>query len=194
MFDPLLYSPAVQSILSTQDGGMRAMPLAPPGPVEGTGLGWLRETPLEALFDGGEIASRPFALCTRSALFLYFSALDESHRISQEIATPTGSFLHGIMHRQEPDYSNAKYWFRRTGGHELFPTLREEALRLPLKTEALASAIQERPHWDPFWFVDQVEKAVQAGPAPVLTGDLERIQQLEWQLVFDYSYRRASSG
>ena len=42
--------------------------------------------------------------------------LDESHSVSQNMeGTALGDHWHGIMHRREPDYSNAKYWYRRLG-------------------------------------------------------------------------------
>ncbi|MBI1356516.1 MAG: hypothetical protein GC160_19415 [Acidobacteria bacterium] len=192
MFDVASYSLTVGEFLHGLEEGCRRMPLAPTRPVEGKGLAALRRVTVDELFDGARVASREFAQCVRSALFLYYSALDDSHRISQDIGSPSGSFLHGIMHRQEPDYSNAKYWFRRVGSHELFPTLREDALRLPLKSEVLPAAIRSAPKWDPFWFVDQVERAV-AGD-DLLAADLIEIQRLEWDLLFDYSYRRALSG
>ena len=187
MFDLPNYGPAVADILGSIDDGQRLMPLAPKGPVSGESLNRLRETSQADIFNGQEISSQAFADCVRSALYLYLSALDESHTISQDISSATGSFLHGIMHRQEPDYSNAKYWFRRTGEHELFPTLREEALRLRLSDESLQQEIRERPKWDPFWFVDCCQ-AQKAEP------DLLEIQRLEWQLIFDYSYRKALVG
>lgn len=168
------------------------MPLAPQAPIASEGLTLLRNTKTADLFDQDRPASNEFAECVRSALFLYFSALDESHAISQNIHTEAGSYLHAIMHRQEPDYSNSKYWFRRTGRHELFPTLYEECLRLNLRSSEIEQAIQAAKQWDPFWFVDQCELAGSLSPA--VTTDLETIQQLEWRLVFDYCYRRALSG
>ena len=130
-----------------------------------------------------------------SALFLYLSALDDSHKISQDIASTTGSFLHGIMHRQEPDYPNSKYWFRRVGDHELFPQLREATLHLLNEQNEAASKqlrddVERRPAWDPHWFIDQCESAMGSKDASLVTA-VERIQLLEWQLVFDYSYRSA---
>ena len=192
MLDLGHYSSKVHAILNPLEAGGRRMPLAPAGPVHSEGLDLLRQTPRESLFGGDAPASRDFAECVRSALFLYFSALDESHTISQDIDSTTGSFLHGIMHRQEPDYSNAKYWFRRVGAHELYPTLREDALRLNLKTDALRETIQSKPQWDPMWFVDECARGAGAGGA--LERDLEELQRLEWSLVFDYSYRRALTG
>ena len=192
MLDLANYSVRAGEILHSLEDGGRRMPLAPARPAEGPGLERLRRTSVEELFDNEPIASSEFGECVRSAMFLYFSALDESHTISQGIETPTGSFLHAVMHRQEPDYSNAKYWVRRTGAHELYPTLREDAMRLRLKSDLMPEAIKRNSKWDPMWFVDQVERAV--GGDALLESDLMEIQRLEWDLLFDYSYRRALSG
>ena len=99
------------------------------------------------------------------------------------------------MHRQEPDFSNSKYWFRQVGGHDVFPELRAAALEVLSDAPDAAGArlsgeIERREKWDPFWFVDECQAVYQAQ-----AGDLEQrlmeIQRLEWQLLFDYCYRRA---
>ena len=191
MFHLANYSGVIQECFGGIDDGQRLMPLAPKRPLEHVGLETLRAASDEDLMGGEEVEAPEFVDCVRSAAFLYFSALEESHRISQGIGSATGSFLHGIMHRQEPDYSNSKYWFRRVGKHELYPSLREEAARLLLTDPKLIASIRSRSEWDPFWFVDLCE---QAARDTELEEDLLQIQRLEWQLIFDYCYRRALSG
>ncbi len=195
MFDHARYGSTIESILGPHEGGQRLMPLAPRGPLRGEGLDRLTQSSTEQLFEGQPIVSSAFAECVRSALFLYFAALDESHTISQGISSPSGSFLHGIMHRQEPDFSNAKYWFRRVPEHEIYAALRQSALDL-LKGEAgaaagrLRSEIERRSQWDPLWFVDECQTAHRGKDADHEQRLLE-MQRLEWQLLFDYCYRHA---
>src|SRR4051812_23078703 len=50
------------------------------------------------------------AECLRAALWLLFDYMKESHDLSQNIPTPSGSYWHGILHRREPDPPNARYW------------------------------------------------------------------------------------
>lgn len=197
MLDLTRCSSTTRDILESAEGGERLMPLAPPGPLAGEGLDRLQAASARELI-GGPVASPEFADCARSALFLYFSAIDESHMISQSISSPAGSFLHGIMHRQEPDFPNSKYWFRRVGRHELFPALREAAIdRLREVGDApagrLAAAIESRAEWDPFRFVDQCE-AVARGRLAELEPPLMEVQRIEWRLVFEYCLRRAAGG
>lgn len=125
-------------------------------------------------------ADYEMAMCCLSALWLYHDFLDESHRISQDIDTPTGSYLHAIMHRREPDASNSKYWFRHVGSHPVFDMLAEQAPHLGYN------------YTTPFDFVDFCERVRNTGSGQE---DLaRRVQLLEWQLLFDYCYQKAVAG
>ena len=68
---------------------------------------------LEALSIGAafvphKVVDRTMAEACLAGLWVRVDFLDESHSISQENHNPTGSFWHGILHRREPDYENAK--------------------------------------------------------------------------------------
>lgn len=119
----------------------------------------------------GGILDRKMAECCLAGVWVLHDFLDESHQISQGIDTASGSFWHGIMHRREGDFSNSKYWFRHVGHHPVFDSL----------TERVGA-------WDPYAFVDQCQAAVRSGINRDRCLDL---QQLEWELLFDYCYRMA---
>lgn len=63
----------------------------------------------------------------QAGLWLLAGDLHHSHTLSQEISSAEGSFWHGIMHRREGDFENAKYWFRRVGQHPVLEELATEA-------------------------------------------------------------------
>src|SRR5436305_1040797 len=62
-----------------------------------------------------------------SGLLLLAGCWDESHGLSQNIASREGSYWHAIAHRIEPDTSNSGYWFRRVGEHPIFAELHRRA-------------------------------------------------------------------
>lgn len=131
------------------------------------------------------------AWCCVSALWLLHDFLDESHAISQRVSTPSGSYWHGMMHRREPDYGNAKYWFRQVGTHAVHVPLRRKAATLADSKPAVreASVLREQSQWDALKFVDLCHLAAESG------GELEvlcrEVAQREWELLFDFCYRGA---
>src|SRR5581483_7947976 len=139
------YGTEVERILNMDGGGNRPMPLAPCGDTSGEARGELRHITASRLFPQARAAD-----AAMSGLFLYFSCLDEAHRIAQDISSQEGSYWHAIMHRQEPDPDNSAYWFRSVGRHAIFPALREEAA---------AAGYNSGPTWDPFRFIDYFEAA-----------------------------------
>jgi hypothetical protein len=126
------------------------------------------------------------ALALISGLFLWNGSMDSSHTISQDLENRTGSYLHGLLHRLEPDYPNAKYWFRMAGGHPNGDQLQVETLKLLRESEdeALYRRFTQKTEWNPGLLTDIVEEALQTRG----NGDLsllERIQTLELRLLLE---------
>ena len=120
----------------------------------------------------------------RSAALLWHDHLDASHTISQSIETREGSWLHGIMHRREPDYGNAKYWFRRVGQHAAFPKLANHVTEL-LGGDDLAGRLIQNGEWLPFTFIDECERAARD---PQRSRVLREIQAAEFAVLFEHIF------
>lgn len=147
----------------------------------------------------------PYSRSIKSGLYLWNDSLDASHELSQDIHNATGSYLHGIMHRMEPDYSNAKYWFRQVGDHPIYEELQKRLAEASDETrrqwEAACPATFAKEFsllltegaWDPYVFVDLVSGALREsadGWIPVL----EKLQKLEIMLLLQYSYQQDTGG
>lgn len=173
-FTPAAYGPVVAALLADA----RLPDLGPGSPVV------TRRAAL-ATFDpvtdfGRPVADARAARACHSGLWLLHDFLDESHAISQDLDTPDGSFWHAVMHRREPDPSNAKYWWRKVGAHPVLGRLRE---RCPALGYAYA---------DPYVFVDFCEAVRgKGGPDEHLA---QRVQMLEWELLFGWCFTRAFAG
>jgi hypothetical protein len=104
-------------------------------------------------------------IALRAGLTLIHDDLNGSHELSQSIegmGNPLlGDYWHAIMHRREPDYFNAKYWFRRLGRHPLFPAIAEEANSLLSDPAIPQGAVWKKRllarGWDAAAFVDLCE-------------------------------------
>jgi len=184
-FEKTAYGPAITALITDR------LPVLGPGSPDESMRPQLADVTIEKAFTGQRLADRNAARCCLSALWLWHDFLDESHRISQEVETVDGSYWHGIMHRREPDYGNAKYWFRRVPRHAVFEPLaaaaREHAKQAQLDDPAAFLATQKS--WDAFRFVDLCEAVADGRSRCEQLG--REIARLEWQLLFDHCYRLA---
>jgi hypothetical protein len=99
----------------------------------------------------------------KAALHLWNDSLAAAHELVEHLDTPTGAALHGIMHRREGDFDNAKYWFHQAGDHPAFHGLQSRAAsflrqqsipRGPLK-ESFDKMITQG-NWNPYLFINAV--------------------------------------
>jgi len=170
-FDPTKYPPAVATLLADD----RLPELGPGTPNEDARhlLAALQPADISPRANNPEMVQ-----ACLSGLWLWHDFLDESHRISQDWETPTGSFWHAIMHRREPDASNSKYWWRRVGDHPVLDQLKERSPELGYFFTS------------PYDFVDLCEKVRDAGNAHEVLA--KSVQLLEWRLLFDWCFEQAT--
>ena len=186
-FDPSRYGPVSAELLAAE-----RRPAVGPGQPNVAARALLEAATVGRLFAHARVADREMAEACRSGLWLYHDFLDESHTISQGIGSTTGSYWHGIMHRREPDFGNAAYWFRRVGEHPIFERLLESSRAIALRAGGITSDTRwllEDKDWDPFALINLCQACHRR---PGREHELCReICWAEWCLLFDYSYRMA---
>ncbi len=170
-----------------------ALDAGTPDPAVRAQLAALRPHDLSA---GKRPVDLAMAQACLAGLWLRHNYLDESHHLSQEIETPTGSYWHAVMHRREADYDNAKYWLRRAGDHPAMTTL-QTAARAELTesdTKATAAPVElqkllDAKSWDPYRFVDLCAAACRGRSD--LVPACRQVQRLEWETLFDFCFVHA---
>ena len=128
-----------------------------------------------------EIARRngPEAQCIRSLLFVAAGGVEQAHRIVQEISTSAGAYIHGMVHRIDDDFDNARYWFRRAGILSAAAAMYDRAARNHL-------TVASQPFWDPILVTDLVETSRTAG----VTEDLRAVLTIEFEVLLESLWDR----
>lgn len=177
------------------DGGNGIAPgelpkLAPADP--GRRSGWLSDL-LTEIDQPREVGSASDWTAVVAGILQMHDFLELSHQYSQSIEgrgrNRAGDYWHGIMHRREPDASNAKYWFRRVGHHPVQDRLTEPAREL-LQAASIDGQWLQRicgQGWSPFDFIDFCESARRQAE-PDLTRVAEQIQWIEMLLLLQQTW------
>lgn len=140
----------------------------------------------ENLAFSGPPAEQLMAAACRSGMWLLAGDLDRSHSISQDISAAEGSFWHGIMHRREGDFGNAKYWFSKVGAHPVFAVVGREAHRQHLMDDPVCF---QHETLEPLAFVDVCHQTLRREDEQ--SENCRMIQWLEWQALFFHCLRKA---
>ena len=122
-----------------------------------------------------------FAL-VRGGLLYAMDAIDEAHAIFQEAKGDLGSYWHGMMHRREGDFDNARYWFRRAGVLPVFSEMHGSA-------SGVSALMGRQMNWDPYLFTGECEQA-RFGETDSLK-ELSGLQRVEFEVLFDYCWRQS---
>jgi hypothetical protein len=111
----------------------------------------------------------------RAVALLWHDHHDAAHALVQDATGGVGAYIHGMLHRREPDFWNAKYWFRRVGALPFLKPLGQRVENLPGAGTLVAAG-----KFDPSRFVDAVEAI--APDAEMLL----RVQEAEFMAVLDH--------
>ncbi len=127
------------------------------------------------------------AALLRAAALLYHDHQDDAHDLVSDRTDISAAFLHGILHRREPDYWNAKYWFRQC---ELHPAHSILAARLETwlnpQEVAAARALTLPGTFDPFAFVDACDTSSRIDSRSPEVAILRKIQHAEFEAIVQH--------
>ncbi|MGB0372908.1 MAG: hypothetical protein ACPGN3_16370 [Opitutales bacterium] len=186
MSEEYAYTPLISDLLNLP----AQMPLKAGAPAT-EGVAALTSVSSGDLFDGLAIEDSTMADAALAGLWLRFDALDSAHDVINRVDSATGCLWHGILHRREGDYPNARYWMHQAGNHPIYNYLAQGAGAIlaqmgALETDEIHANIRV---WDAMFFVKLCERAVSEG------GDLaafcEQVQDLEWKILFHFCYQSA---
>jgi hypothetical protein len=145
---------------------------------------------LDEVFTSGDLSSSAEKLI-RSLVLLWHDHLEPSHSLSQEIHSKDGSYVHGIMHRREPDYGNARYWFHRVGEHPCYRVLGERVESLDGATARdLIARLAPKGKLDPFALIELCEATAGEGEHSAKAALLRDVQKIEFETLLDYFARQ----
>lgn len=161
------------------------LPLVPPT-GDRTQLEQLQSLATQSIWQQRSQVDSQMASAALSGLWLWHGFLEQAHELCQDIPTAEGSYWHGIMHRIEGDFWNAKYWMRRAGRHPVHSQILSDISHLSLPiTSSTVTEVLKKSDWDAEDFVDACERSID-GSHEEQTLACRWIQTVEWRCLMLY--------
>lgn len=137
-----------------------------------------------------EVSPEVFRLLKAIAL-LYHDQHDQAHDLVQDGSDADTALIHAILHRREPDFWNAKYWFRRVPDHPIYRDMTPHLERLATDdlSRGMVSELTMTGSVDPFRLVDVIESASHARTGGPEAKFLRQVQQSEFEALVAYVLR-----
>jgi hypothetical protein len=170
------YPPLVDRVLRDKE---LLKKLLPTEPSDASLLVAIREATASDLA-GSEPPDVPLFRLVRAALFYACDAIADGHRIVQDVSGDQAAYWHGMFHRREGDFDNARHWFRRTGALPFFGELHRQAANV-------SSVVAAQSNWDPYLFTGLCEQD-RFGDTDA-RDQLLALQRIEFRTAFDYLWR-----
>ena len=173
------YSAFIAKLLNREELLQKLQPTEP--------LEWQLSDEFRSLDDAAVTGGRPISnpqqfTLIRGAILYALDELDAAHRIFQDDHSSVGSYWHGMMHRREGDFDNARYWFRRCG-------------QLPEYGDMQAAVGNASPNmarqnnWDPYLFTGLCEQ-VRFGDGDLLA-ECRALQRAEFDVLLASAWEKA---
>lgn len=124
----------------------------------------------------------------RAAALLYHDHHNEAHDLVQDMTDREGALIHALVHRREPDFWNAKYWFRRVGDHPIYRLLGEQLAGLDGHASAtsVARTLSLTGTVDPLALTDACETVMRTDGDDPVVRFLRKVQEAEFRRLIGY--------
>ena len=136
----------------------------------------------------GRLLSDGARLRLRAVAYLHHDHADAAHELVQDLTDAEGALIHAVLHRREPDFWNAKYWFRRVENHPVFGALTrrlaghrvDEALRELQASLTLTGSV------DPVAMVEAIESVARRPASDPEVVYLRGVQMAESECLVEH--------
>ncbi len=158
--------------------------IVPSEPLDYAAVLRIRGADNATLAGGYKIASPSHLALVRGGLFYALDALHDSHELFQEDHTDLGSYWHGMMHRREGDFDNARYWFRRAGEPPIAAALHSAAA-------SVSPLMARQSTWDAYLLTGECEQCHHG--AEESRGECSALLRVEFDGLLAYCWRKAAA-